>query len=762
MTALFMEGFENVIDNIDLIARGWHMGAYAGTNGQNAMTVPSRTGTPGKGLMLKGPYYSASLTYLPLSLTIDFGMMDTGIGINSLWKSGGFAVGMNGTFNKASQVQVAANGNFQIVYDGATYYWAIVEVGSTYEVAYSPDLINWTTTTSQPANIAADSTITVVGSGATATVIVGTQFTSAVSDFCYTTNQGITWTAVAPSSVTPKMIVATGNSATPYVMFGSGASTNAPYTMTSISATPTAVSGASFGATGSYNGGIAKIVAGYACFMPLVSSGSFSTPSTISSTWWFCSTAANMAASASYTSASTIASKQMNDITFFNNTWITVGYGGVFTAPNPGTSSNILPPTAAWANPVNTGTVILFSVASSSTMCVAVGIDSATTTIPAIYTSPDGVNWTKTNRFTFEGAAATNSMCFMNVIWTGTQFVMTGGLNSNVIATSPDGIAWTGVYYPDYTEVAQTTCASAFGIYSGAVAAGQYGAGGQGAAGTFTPWSTSASIQCGFGFYASAPASGARTVQAIAIPGGTQTATVATITGASESVSTSTLSHYYEIIATATGTTNAFTFQFAIDGVILPGTSAAWGFAAATDTTGVAHLVINLPRSGNWTVLDDIYVTNFTNDGSGNVGQLGVTNVLPWVTSGDVSDQWTRSGSQSTDAACVAGPYSNSEGYVYATAVGAKDTYQMSASVPAGFKVRAVQAEGYFAKNGSTGANASVGIVSGSTELDSSAVSATTSTAVFASVLASVDPNTGTAWTNTGAAAAEIAINKTS
>jgi hypothetical protein len=761
MTALFIEGFETTIDRVDLAARNVHLSTIPSDNGQNSLTVPSRTGQAGRGLMLCGPYITTSVAYLPFCGNVDFGLIPTNQLVNNLWKSGGFSVGFNATFNKATQVQVAANSNEQIVYDGAQYYWAILEVGTTFEVGYSPDLINWTTTPAQPTSIFAGSTIAVIGSGSSATIVVSQNWPGGASPIYYSTNMGVTWTAGGTPANSIKGFASTGNSATPYL----AVMTNNPFavaTLASISAVPTAVSGLSLGTGGSYNAGMVKVVAGYACAAGWENSATFSTLGAYSTAWYMCATSANMTTSSNWSATPTITSKQMNDITFFNNTWITVGYGGVYTAPNPGTTSNILPPTAAWTNVVNIGTDLIFSVAASSTMCVAVGQDSAIAGVPAIYTSPDGVNWTKTNRFSFAGTAASNSNCFMNVIWTGTQFVLTGGLNSNVIATSPDGIAWTATYYPDYTEVASgSTCGSSLGIYSGTLTAGSYAGGGQTGVGGFSPWSTSSSYMVGVGFYAGALASSARTVQAALYPGGTTTCTPSAVTGASQSVSTaSSNSHFYEIIATAvSGTTNGFTYQFAIDGAIIGGSSTVYYLALSTDT-GQAQLFVNLPRTGNWTVIDDIYLTNFTNDGSGNVGQLGIISVMPWVTEGDVSDQWTRSGSQSSDAACVAGPYSNSEAYVYASAVGAKDTYQMSPSIPAGYQVKAMQAEAYFSKNGSTGATATVGLISSSVELDSSAANATTATAAFASVLASVDPNTNTAWTNAGAAAAELTINK--
>jgi hypothetical protein len=268
----------------------------------------------------------------------------------------------------------------------------------------------------------------------------------------------------------------------------------------------------------------------------------------------------------------------------------------------------------------------------------------------------------------------------------------------------------------------------------------------------------------GWGFSAGPPVTTngvtTRTVAGLQVPGSATTATVVNSANANQAVLTTPLAHFFEIIATAVaGTTNQFMFQFAIDGIVLPGSFGPYYFAAAGDT-GSSHLLINLPRTGNWTVIDDIYVT--TMNGTNNVGQLGVTQVLPTTTISDAQAQYTRSGSQASDAAAVAGPYSNSEGYVYATGVGTKDIYNTSSPVPPGYRVRAVQVEAFFSKYGATGATATVGLVSGATELDSAPVGAYTPTPVYAAVLADTDPNTGTAWTVDAAKAVRFAVTKAS
>jgi hypothetical protein len=767
MTLQYMEGFENLIESSDLKARGWLTSTLTNVAGTGVLSVPSRTGTPGRGLMLRGPYSTSAILPFTASNSTDFGMFAVGRSIYSLWQSGGFSVGYNATFNKVNTLQVAAWYPNQIAYDGSQYYWAIISQavqggGLTYYVAYSTDLQNWTPTLTQPATMSAQGWncgILVVGTGLSATVIVVPNYYSTYSAATklaptYTTNAGSTWTlmSVGAGITANGSIAATGNPSFPFAGVVTNANNvNVPSVWTSLTAVPTLLTN-SLGTSSAGNSdweisSIARLKNGFVCLSSANNAGNYpgntlGNSSNVSN-WLVAPANGALGTAATWISSPTIAGEQ-SDITFFNNLWISVGYGGLFTSPNSGSVGTPAGPTAAWSNLISTGAGNgLNGIDNNGTICVAVGQDPANTSSGVIYTSTNGTTWTKVDRLITTGAAG---VYFSAVIWDGSRFIIFGGLNNNVIATSLDGVAWTPVYYPDYPEALDGTSASCMGAYSGTISA----------AGVYVPWGLLSSEVVGQVLYTTAVSAGTRAVTPSDVAGNG-----ATGAGTSVNVTINPLAHYYEIIATATASANCFNFSWAVDGVVVgPMVDPGFPFALASDT-GTAQLLINLPRNGQWTVIDDIYVTDFAADPVGNTGQLGIVNIVGGIPTSDVQDQFTLTGSAATHAAQVAGALSNSEGAISSYTVGAKDLYGMTNNIPANYRIQAVQVEGFFQKYGNSGASGTLGIVSGAKETDGGAVAALTVNPVFATSLQSVDPNTNAQWSITALNAAKVAVTKT-
>jgi hypothetical protein len=739
--------------------------------------------------MLKGPYGTASNLPMAAVTNVDFGIYNTGRSVNSLWKTGGFSVGFNATFNKGKQVELVCYYPNQMVYDGAQYYWAVGLVGGTAAgIFYSTDLQNWTQTTTTP-SIRVDVYIQVIGSGPSATIVVGGNFadsygsTPTQQQAYYSQDMGVTWTAIPYGSQQgwAGASLATGNSKYPFITVAgytdTSTDTNAGlffFTSTNLSAGGNnlgmAVKVGAWTGQSAYSTyfAMARLKQGYACFestaVPYNSNGNAGAtimPQATSSYWSIASLASPLDTQSSYTKTASIAGLQF-DICYFapTRTWVSVGYGGVWTAPESAASgSTPVGPTASWVNPVALGTLSAWSVDTNGSIIVAVGHDpSSTNPMGAIYTSTDGVNWTKVNRFTAStgniSGSAIGLMHFTSVLWDGKQFIATGMRNAAFLLTSPDGLVWACQYYPDYSENNGSVCASFLGCYGGTISNGVY-----------APWSSTSTNNNGVGIGAGLITNGGRVVCSMVV-NGAGNASNSYGPNVTIPVSGVPLSHYYELIATAQpGVTNAFTYQIAVDGVIqgsISGINANSGLLApSTDTTGTTQLLINLPRMGNFTVIDDVYLTDFTVDAVGNYGQLGVVNIVGGQPTSDVSDHFLQTGSTGTHAAQAGVPISQSQGALYSYDVGGQDVYGVSSPIPSNYKVQAVQGEAFFARYGTTGANGTVGLISSGVEVDSPAVAAATSTPMMASLLQSVDPKTNAQWTISGAKAAQLVVTKT-
>jgi hypothetical protein len=753
MSVLLVEGFETSADQPDVYKRGLFTPAASNLSGSGVLPIPSRTGSGGTGLFLRGPYSNSTALPCSASTTADFGMLSLGQSVYSLWQSGGFAVGFNAAFNSLNTLQVAMTYAHQICYDGAQYYWAIGYTGSAYAVVYSTDLKNWTVTAATPGFVGVNSNIAVVGSGSTATVIVSNSATSIAEATYYTSNLGASWSTVAaaPSNYA---FGPTGNSTTPYIYVAYSSSWKVyPYTSIS-SAIGTALTSPVLVAGVTYGNSMVKVVNGVIVVMGTNTPGQWTYPETGSSYFSSCLSANNPATAANWSAVTAACPTQISDITYFNNLWIAVGGNGIYTSPQLGTVGAVQGPAGPWTQVYNGP--ILGSIATNGTIAVAVGTDNVNTALGAVYTSTNGATWTKVNRFVLNTAATTNGSWISTVIWDGTRFILAGGLNNNFIATSPDGLAWSVVYATDYAETVGTASSSFLGVFSGQQ---------NPATGVFTPWGVAAGNVSGVGIVAAAAASNARIVTAATVTAGafsasTSTFTASAVAGSLGQQPPSTLSHYYELIFTAVaGSPNLFNVAWAIDNALLP-TIGQYQLAASTDTTGVAQAYLNLPRNGNFTQVDDIYLTNFS--GSYHNSRLGVQRIYPVLPSTDQTDQMSTTISGATNSNTVNTALSNSEGYVYSSAATAQDIYGTTTTMPSsGVIVSAVSVEGFLTAQNSAAGTGTVGLQSSGVQKLGSLV-ATNANPTRASLVQEVDPNTSAPWTIAAVNAVDIVVAKTS
>lgn len=755
MSVVFCEGFETSADQIDVVKRGLLTSSALTLAGASVTMTPSRTGAAGTGLYLRGPYSAAVGVPCSSSAVADFGMLPLNQSVYSLWQAGGFAVGVNAGFNSLNTLQIAPSSAEQLVYDGSTYYWAIAYNGTSWVVVYSTDLKNWTATAGTVPTIVNSSVISVSGSGNTATISVGSGLTGGNSGY-YSSNLGATWTAFSlagtQSSFYPA-VFATPNATTPFVSCGWIASTGYRiYTYTSAAAagvenTTTIVSGTTIaGVAINYLSSGVKNVGSYTVLMGRTNpNGQYYPGAGCATAFAFALTSSALATASNW--ALTAYAQYISDVAYYNGAFYGAGQGGIYQYNIAGNT---------WTQVLNNGAFAAYSIASNGTLMVAVGQDPVNTTQGAIWTSTNGTTWTKQNRFIMAGALVAANNSFTNVIWDGARFIITGCLNNNLIATSTDGVAWNVVYTPDYPEQTGTGSLSFLGIYSGQQ---------NPATGVFTPWGVAAGNVSGVGFIASAVAASARTVTGTTVTAGVQAntpqvASVSAVAGALGTVPPSTLTHYYELVfAAVAGTPNLFNVSWALDNATM-GVLGQFQMASPTDTTGAALAYLNLPRNGQWTVLDDMYVTNFS--GTYHNNRLGVQRIYPVLPNSDQTDQMSTTIGGATNSNTVNTALSNSEGYVYSTAATAQDIYGTTTTMPgSGVVVNAVAVEGFLTAQNSASGTGTVGLQSSGVQKLGSTIG-TNLNPTRASLIQETDPNTNVPWTIAGVNAVDIVVAKTS
>jgi hypothetical protein len=769
MTLLFMEGFETGSDVTDYTARNLENNYLNGNYQCNSLAIPSRTGYPGKGLYLRGGNgsYSASANYPMAGANYpDFGMFQPNQSVYSLWQAGGFAVGFSAGFNAQNFIEIAPGESQQLAYDGAQYYWAIYRNGNSgaWGVCYSTDLQNWTITVAAAPGINQNSTITVNGSGLNATVIIGASGNISPPAAYYTNNMGLSWNILNAGSVSYRTpIYLNGATALFVTVVAVGNTLSCPAYGTTWTGTPTQLTSIALAPTAATIGGFCKSTGGY-LIATSFSGGSSQFPPTAGATSGlaFCSASADPTVAGNWTNCPKLPF-QIIDVAVFNGNIIAAGYGGIYTL------SLASPTTWMPVQGITYGAWSAFSLAMSGTTIIATGQDCVNTQLGAIYTSTDGVHWTKINRYFNAYALNANTAfdAFTCSLWDGHQFIVTGGLNNGMIITSPDGYDWEVVYVTDYVESNPSTD-SVMGFFTGTLSS----------ANIWSPWNVAATagyctmfgLWCGAPGASGAPA-GARQVEVVSVIAN------ATVYGTSLSNGFvnipaptiplgqqpgSSLTHYYEFVATAVaGTPNLFTLTWFIDGQqqVTPVGWASQVYLAAPADRGTTQVFLNLPRSGAFNVFDDIYLSNFA--GTTNVGRLGPQNIFAITGKNVVQGQFSNT-LGGTNVQTVNTELSNAEGYIYSATTNAEDIYSAQTTVPSNFLVKAVELDAYFGSQGQGKQVAgTVGIVSAGTAQNSAATVAGAGWQNRATLLTETDPKTGAAFTNAALNAVQLTVTKT-
>lgn len=716
MTLKYMQGFETMRADSDFRAQGW-VGVAPLTTG----IIPSKTGMTGYGLKIIGAGNAPAAAPGSAGAT-DPGYYNTGVTVNQAWTAGGFTFGMYGTINSGVAASygsgfttTATNGlTSEVCFDGSLY-WTIQSIGSTYNVATSPDLKNWTVTPAQPATLDNLTCVSYMGNGV---VMIGrTSISSTNCNAYYTSNNGSSWssqviTTFASADVSYVSGLPTGNSSFPHVLYAFGATQAGSIFVGTLGGTLTKV--VTNTATSQVSLATPRVIGGLLCYVQANASGGTFSSATASNP------ALNTAAAWSVATFSVALSPL--DIAYnpTSNLWVIASVKGVYTFPNTGAAGTPVSPAGAITLTQRYSTAGMQNVFWTGTQLVAFGLGGH------IISSPDGITWTESG-----GRIATTN--WINAIYDGTRYVLFSSSDTGIIATSPDGLNnYEAKYIMDGARSSnQQNNWGLAGILSGTAPS---------SAGAFTPNANFAGLNIG------------------GISGGlcsitmsnTSTSNLATFT-----VSTAqSFGNYYEMVFTKTTTGNTFNLTIYVNGILTATYNGLLMAASTTDTTSL--LIINLDRRNGMTGYDDMYFT--VNDGQGVVGPLGAINIIAQRPETDVQDQWVKNGSAATNSLSTnqSALSSQSANSVSSANSGDKDIYGTTDLIPAGYLPRAVQDEAFFTKTSTTAPSVSIGTLSGSTEVDSGVVSITGATATYVAQILESDPNGNAAWTASALEAAKF------
>lgn len=227
--------------------------------------------------------------------------------------------------------------------------------------------------------------------------------------------------------------------------------------------------------------------------------------------------------------------------------------------------------------------------------------------------------------------------------------------------------------------------------------------------------------------------------------------------------------HYYTLIFTATATQNQFVVQVVVDGTVLSSFTSTVQLAPTNDTTSTLYWTLPCRDVASSSVqpslveFDDIYV--FDNSSTVNNTAMLDCHIVREELVSDVQAQWTKTpASAASNAVAASGlSVSSAPGNVSSTVNGNKDIYATDQTLDiTAYSVKAVSVEAVLSNSGLPSSSAAVGLVSGSSAVDTGAIAVSAGGQNFARRVQETDPATSGGWSRNAAKAANVTIQKVS
>lgn len=737
----YVQGFETVRNNVDLVAQGW-ASPYTGSTlvpiASNVLSTLSE--------QIRCEQYQSGTTDLSPNFAGTSIQCNTGATINSLWTAGGFVFGGRGqlrdttapftigdvaTDDTASGVGNQST-NARIDFDG-TLYWSLRKIIATnvVTVCSSPDLVTWTDTVAHPTTNAKSITC---ANG----LLIVTQQNNTVS---FSSDHGATWTATIVFNPGPGVTagnlmsnVVYWNSKYYVSVVGNPASNAVLYKSTDLVTWTQVASNAVL--TGGVWAAALQIdsirnvlywsyMTGLANAQTFARLNSVSTAEVVTGVWTPTTLNGRVGVQSVAIGTDRIVCSMSDGSVYYSI--ITSGVYGTFTAATTGITNVGL---SARQSVVYDPRSAQFVIVSSGGVQVL---------------STDGITWAlshpiQTTKYNV-GSVYLNSL----VIITGQSVAVgSGGVLSGVSSYGWDTHQW--------SETA---------VASGASTTAQ----GSGRLGFAAINSTSRSSFVGI--YATT-----------AINTGTSTAQFGfssnnTTTGADTPSETYSIAiankfPYFELICTATATVNQFSIQVMINGTVVSATPFVVALCGTTDVTSTLYVTVPIRNQAVSTLptliaFDDMYVLDFS--GSQNNSVMRGINIIKAPFSNDDQAQWTKNPASiaSNHLAASASSVSVAGSSLTSNIAGNKDIYTAIQPFDISmFSVKAVQVEGTLSNTTLAATSAKLGLSSSGVAVDSGVVSLATGINSYVAKLQETDPNTGVAWSRAAAIAAKSTLEKVS
>ena len=210
--------------------------------------------------------------------------------------------------------------------------------------------------------------------------------------------------------------------------------------------------------------------------------------------------------------------------------------------------------------------------------------------------------------------------------------------------------------------------------------------------------------------------------------------------------------HHCEIIFKSGSSAGAFDISMSVNGTEI---SSRFGVSAFASN----KIMYFTMSTGGFNLMSDLLITNFQEPMA---GSQGGAKIITRRFDTDVQAQWKKQPPESTETNAELASVPSPDGYVYSDAIGQVDRYSSNntVTIPAGYKIASLKTEGIFTRRGIPTPTVDLSVHSGaSTETSTVVLDGDTGSSKKVSIIQNTQPG-GTAWDAATVNATEVSIDR--